>query len=31
MKTLEKRKTVKTKIYQREVHRGDTKIKKMKK
>ena len=31
MKTLEKRKTVKTKIYQKYVYRGDTKINKMKK
>ena len=31
MKTLEKRKTVKTKIYQKYVYGGDTKINKMKK
>ena len=31
MKILEKRKTVKTKIYQKYVYRGDTKINKMKK
>ena len=30
-KILEKRKTVKTKIYQKYVYRGDTKINKMKK
>ena len=31
MKTLQKRKTEKTKIYQKYVYRGDTKINKMKK
>ena len=31
MKTLEKRKTVKTKIYQKYVYGGDTNINKMKK
>ena len=31
MKILEKRKTVKTKIYQKYVYGGDTKINKMKK
>ena len=31
MRTLQKRKTVKTKIYQKYVYRGDTKINKMKK
>ena len=31
MRTLQERKTVKTKIYQKYVFRGDTKINKMKK